>query len=305
MENNKIIVFIDDFNQDYIIENLFNNHQTKEDFLKQLEDNLVLFSRRKDEIFYDKNSIEYFCNFLTEIKDDANYLIDFRSKLADILQNAQPISPNIDLKEQYFRWNLFENKAMIQIQNNILIEIIKKQIEQKENQFFVLVTPTNSQNPYQKRPFIVCLVDDFNHIEALPRILKIDYITDKMQANEWINKNRTPLKINKNNKHGENGVGAHKSNKNNKVGILYGSIKEADELLQTAIFDFREQTKKPLYNYDKKNKKIIVFQYEGTFQTKNQSYQSYHAFHLEMDNKQQIEEQQIPNEILKELEKLF
>jgi hypothetical protein len=93
----------------------------------------------------------------------------------------------------------------------------------------------------------------------------------------WLKAQKITRKFNKNNKHGENGKGAHAKNKDNDVAILYCSIAEAQTLLDTAISS-PSPTDKRLYNFDTKNKKFIIFHFEGDT-AENQ----YHGFHLEDD----------------------
>lgn len=105
----------------------------------------------------------------------------------------------------------------------------------------------------------------------------LDAVANRTEWAGFLQQKRLVRTINKNNKHGENGKGAHKNNKGDTVSLLYCSVEEAQNLLNTAVKSNNHKAR--LYNFDTKNEKFIVFYYEGET-PQNQ----YHAFYLENEN---------------------
>jgi hypothetical protein len=123
----------------------------------------------------------------------------------------------------------------------------------------------------------------------------VDYVEDEDALKNWIKNNRAPLNFTKSNKHGENGKGAHASNKGKPVSLLLCSCAEAQELLNDAIQDQREDEKR-LFNYDLSKRKYIVFYDSG-----DSPQYEYHGFHLDESDVNTM----IPNKILSELKEKF
>jgi hypothetical protein len=131
-----------------------------------------------------------------------------------------------------------------------------------------------------------CLILNFLQSDFLEKIEVCKNKTQKTvlaavaNRTEWsafLQEKRLVRTMNKNNKHGENGKGAHKTNKGDTVSFLYSSVEEAQNLLNTAQKSQVHASR--LYNFDTKNQKFIVFYYEGDT-PQNQ----YHAFHLDNEN---------------------
>ena len=86
----------------------------------------------------------------------------------------------------------------------------------------------------------------------------LNAVENKESWNTWLAENKIKRIFNKNNKHGENGTGAHKSHGGNPVAILYCSIDEAQELLDAAINSPNPNDKR-LYNFDEeRDRKSVV-----------------------------------------------
>jgi hypothetical protein len=118
----------------------------------------------------------------------------------------------------------------------------------------------------------------FTHIPIIKNDIQnvdLQHFENKNDFEDWLKAQKITRKFNKNNKHGENGKGAHSKNKDNNVAILYCNITEAQTLLDTAISSPSPSDKR-LYNFDTKNQKFIVFHFEGDT-VENQ----YHGFHIE------------------------
>lgn len=96
----------------------------------------------------------------------------------------------------------------------------------------------------------------------------------------WFEGNRRPMrKFHLNPKHGENGKGAHPSNKGDKVSVLLCSKEEAAVLLNKAVGENAEG--KIMYFWDANKDKYIEFKCEGKH--------VFHGFHLdEEDAKQRV-----------------
>jgi hypothetical protein len=288
----KLIAFIDDLNQDYIQEIINNDSNT--DFLKKIKELVELFYRQKEVVFYDAESLNEFCDFYQGTLNN-EYLTSLRDKLDDILQDALDWRANtqIEKDDNYFIWN---NQKIQNINNSSLAELTERLSQDNRDKAFALIIPPHSNHPYFSKNFILTFKDKIHEADFIPKFVKIDFAKDKPALEKWIKEYRQPLKMNKNNKHGENGKGAHKSNKGEPVAVLYCSIEKAQELLDSAIGDKREDVKR-LFNYDDSQEKFIVFYYEGE-NPQNQ----YHGFHLDTENEIV---RLIPNQILKELKEKY
>lgn len=111
---------------------------------------------------------------------------------------------------------------------------------------------------------------------------------------EWISTHHKPARCYEwNEKHGENGKGAHPNNKGDKVSVLLCSREHAEELLAKAIgepmYDF-------LYCYDATYGKYM--EYPAGCKYKNLAADAkerkYHSYHIEDEN-------QVPNQVLRKL----
>ena len=75
---------------------------------------------------------------------------------------------------------------------------------------------------------------------------------------EWLSNHHKPLRVYEwNEKHGANGIGAHKGNKGDEVSLLLCSISHAEELLPRAIGEPMYDT---LYCFDTEHDKYMEFQ---------------------------------------------
>ena len=75
---------------------------------------------------------------------------------------------------------------------------------------------------------------------------------------EWLSNHHKPLRVYEwNEKHGENGTGAHKGNKGDEVSLLLCSVSHAEELLPKAIGEPMYDT---LYCFDTEHDKYMEFQ---------------------------------------------
>lgn len=106
----------------------------------------------------------------------------------------------------------------------------------------------------------------------------------------WFENNRHPFRrFNLNPKHGENGRGAHRANKGDKVSLLMCTQEEATALLHKAIGKGTDS--RTLYFFDKNKCQYIEFKQERD--------NIYHAFHLDA-----VDESRIPKIIIDKINKL-
>ena len=102
---------------------------------------------------------------------------------------------------------------------------------------------------------------------------------------EWLSKHHKPLRVYEwNEKHGENGKGAHPENKGEKVSVLESSREHAGELLPKAIGLPNYDT---LYCYDVNLKKYMEYKAGCKFERlpENAVERKYHSFHINDDNR--------------------
>lgn len=289
---NELIVFLEDLKKNYIVENADN--QSIDLFLKRLENQIAVFYRSKETVFYHKEDIKKFCSYFSY---DETYFLSLQEKLYEILKNARAYDYSTPPTHhtRYYRWD-YCSEEVKRLENNVLAEITERQSRKEPNKHFVLLVPSHA-HPYTCKKFITTFKDNN---EEVPYFERIDYVVDVTSAEEWLKKKRFPRKMNKNPKHGENGKDAHITNKGNKVSLLLCSIAEAQTLLDDA-FEDKNLDEKKVFNYDVEKKAFIVFFCEGLFEAEIPYYQ-YHGFHLDDINDVK---RMIPSEIQQILRKKY
>jgi quinol monooxygenase YgiN len=195
----KLYAFLDNLAQTYMQESLVENTtENKRHFLRQLSQILEPFYREKGNVFYDKNDIDAFCNFMHELHEDAEYMTNWREQLGDILQNALSWreKPAQDTQALYFFWDMLKEleneKGISSLKDNTLSELTERLL-QENSPAHILVMPPHTENPYQAKDFIATFKDTFETQNlTLPAFAKIQYTTDKQQVLDWIKKHRQP-----------------------------------------------------------------------------------------------------------------
>ena len=165
------------------------------------------------------------------------------------------------------------------ITNDTLCEMIERKYTSKDGSTFLLVN----------FDAFSCLTETIQTKRNQDQVI-LDVRNAKINSIlEWYKINRKPQRMfNLNPKHGENGKGAHPSNKGEKVSVLMCSRGEARDMLLKALgVDLRV-----LYFYDKTHNQYIEFRRESD--------NTYHGFHLDT-----IDEVRVPRSIKKMIEKLI
>lgn len=155
------------------------------------------------------------------------------------------------------------------IKDDTLCEITERKIVSEDNNSFLLV----NLNAFPCASDIICVKRGQTEIRLDVRMADVRGIS------LWFATNRKPQRgFNPNPKHGENGKGAHPSNKGNKVSILMCSKEEAEQMLHKAVgTDLRT-----LYYFDRKYNQYIEFKCECE--------NTYHAFHLDAEDEKRVPE---------------
>lgn len=97
---------------------------------------------------------------------------------------------------------------------------------------------------------------------------------------EWLSNHHKPLRVYEwNEKHGENGIGAHKGNKGDEISLLLCSISHAEELLPKAIGEPMYDT---LYCFDTEHDKYMEFQAGCKYAhlQPDAEERAYHSYHI-------------------------
>lgn len=113
----------------------------------------------------------------------------------------------------------------------------------------------------------------------------------------WLADNRIPPRVyNWNEKHGENGDGAHKSHKGDEVSVLLCSREHAEELMHKAIGN---DTFDVLYCFDPQHGKYMEYKQDTVITDKGNNIlsRSYHSFHIDDENR-------VPPKVKKRMELL-
>lgn len=115
------------------------------------------------------------------------------------------------------------------------------------------------------------------------------------QVFDWLSKHHKPLrKYEWNEKHGENGKGAHPDNKGDKVSVLLCSREHAEKMLQKAIGEPKYDL---LYCYDAEYGKYMEYKAGCKYEKlpSDAKERTYHSYHIDDEN-------QIPNSVMKKIE---
>jgi len=123
----------------------------------------------------------------------------------------------------------------------------------------------------------------------------IDYLSVSInRVFDWLSRHHKPLRVYEwNEKHGENGKGAHPDHKGDKVSVLLCSVAHANELLSKAIgvpmYDF-------LYNYDCDYGRYMEYKAgcRCVHLPPDATERRYHSYHIG-------DEQQIPKRVIQKL----
>jgi hypothetical protein len=238
------------------------------DYIGRLEAMLEITYREKNtNVFYSTTNIE---QFLSTFDGDI-YLQTLKGKLQEMLTGADDWETRSLQKNthSYFIWSLNDSKVY-QIINHTLAEIAESTQNQSDNRFVLIDHEATHLTTY------IYIFKDSLTKEFEPFFIKISSTVSRESLEEWLINNRQQRVFNLNPKHGENGMGGHKSNKGEKVALLLCSRERAQELLNNAKGDKRKN--KELYIFDDQHKRFLIFKDDNT------EINSYHGYHLDSEN---------------------
>lgn len=238
-----------------------------------------IFEKEKCDLFYSVEDVKAFCGFFSGLIGNP-YLISLEEQVYEFLKNAEALEESHSVINRYFWWDLC-NESVKEVTSDLISNAVNLQYKFPDGEHIVLL-PEAAAEDYSCRNFIPIIVDNVASSDA-PSLIRVQFVYSTQQISDWIKLNRHPLVMNKNNKHGENGVGGHSHNKGNKVSKLYTTIAKAQLLLDDSIADKR-YSKRKRYNYDTERNKIIAFYFEGDT-PQNQ----YHGFHYDSLEEAELE----------------
>jgi hypothetical protein len=234
-------------------------------FLSELTASIEWVYREKNAVsFYSVENVQRFLDNLEGFKDD--YLFDPASKMGDILAEAYNWQKE-QRQEQHCAYFIWHQQTAHIVVNHILPELAERQKHNPEQSFLLFNCRAGS---FQSK--MIAILKEMREDNQLLLLPTFNQVNNEQELYAWLIENRQKRNFNLNPKHGENGVGAHKGNKGDKVDPLLCSREEAQRLLKKAIGDTRRATE--LYNFDSQNQKFIVFKFENET-PQNQ----YHGFH--------------------------
>jgi len=241
------------------------------EFLHNYQKMIEIVEREKGaKIIYDAENIKQFQQQLNGLDKE---FISLQYAFYILLSNAENFRDYSKTATNclYFIWD-FNQFTGIQISGEIstLAEIAEEK-QQDENKKWVLI---HHDGIHLNRSIIPIIKNGFG--EKCPIFICIQHVKNSTELENWMIQNRQPRLFNLNPKHGENSKGA-KANKGEKVSVLLCNKQYAQELLNSAIGDKR--ISKKLFNFDNEFQKYIVFEDENTPNN------TYHAYHIDNENK--------------------
>ena len=209
--------------------------------------------------YYDSDNIDAFLLPINIVED---YYPNIRTRFRRLMSLWGENWRNYSKQEEADSFYYFSTP----IKNDTFCEATKRQHINKSNSCLIINNDAFScmgdviETKYKHTNYSINVVS--------PDIKKIAF---------WFSLNRHPKRIyNWNPKHGENGKGAFKSNKGDKVSVLMCSNEEVPIMLNLALGN----NPKLLHYYDCKHHQYIEF--------KQESENVYHAFHLDYDDEYRI-----------------
>lgn len=222
------------------------------------------------DFLYDSKNADA-CIFIAKVLDDCYPDIErmFRRALYGIENWRTNRVSSVD--EEY---QLFESH----IKDEMRTEIAAREVAFADSKYLLAVHIPD----YQKKIWTLNSEEKSIEVKAYPMLIP--------EVFEWLSENRVPPRIyNWNEKHGENGVGAHKSHKGDDVSVLLCSKEHARELMHKAIGNSKFDV---LYCYDPEYGKYMEYKQDTELTDKDGNIvsRSYHSFHID-------DESRIPKEV--------
>lgn len=241
---------------------------TYDELIKQmsvLSDFIYFFKGQESELFYDGKNIEAFLFPVNELPD---CYPSIHRKMRILLKGLENWRCN--------RISHTESSCKYEYQtltDEIRTEIMERMMGNPSNGYIIAYHLSD----YKGKKWIIESNDSTFEIESLRLHIKNFF--------EWEVINHKPVRIyNHNEKHGENGTGAHPSHKGEEVSVLLCSQKRASELLQYAIGMDSFDT---LYYFDEEHDKFIEFKAEtkSINLPEGASSRKYHSYHIKDTNR--------------------
>jgi len=238
--------------------------------------NSILEPLRKEnlKVWYSEKQINDITLFFRDLPDQSVFFERLNHELSDFGEPIKVQSNSEYETKRFENWELCDNSL-----NDFILHCYNKySFYSKEFKSPIILFPSTNHS-YKQREFITILVDKIRDNKSFePQLHNLKYVDTAQKWFDYIKSESVYKEVNKNNKHGENGIGAHKSNKGKKVSKLYCSIQEAQILLDSAI-RVKRINETCFFNFDPIRNLYIKFHYEGQ-NPQNQ----YHAYHIEKED---------------------
>lgn len=241
------------------------NDSVLKDWIKSLYSFIDFYKYEGCDFIYDSKNADA-CIFIAKVLDDCypNLESFFRRALYGMENWRTNRVSSAD--EEY---KVFE----FQIKDEMRTEIAAREVASPDSKYIIAVHIPD----YNQESWMLSNKDKNIEVKAYP--MRIPDVF------EWLSYNRIPLRrYNWNEKHGENGVGAHKLNKGDEVSVLLCSREHARELMHKAIGNY---TFDVLFCFDPQHGKYMEYRQDTVLTDKDNNIvaRSYHSFHINDENR--------------------
>lgn len=246
------------------------NDSVLKDWIKSLYSFVDFYKYEGCEFIYDSKNADA-CIFIAKVLDDCYPKLEsFFRRVLYRIENWR--TNRVSSEDEEYR--VFESH----IKDEMRTEIAAREVACPDSKYILAVHILD----FKKKTWTLNRGENNTKVVAYPMLIPDVY--------EWIAENRIPSRVyHWNEKHGENGVGAHKSNKGDQVSVLLCSREHAQELMHKAIAN---PTFDVLYCFDPQHKKYMEYKQDTVLTDKENNIveRGYHSFHIN-------DESRIPKEV--------
>lgn len=248
------------------------------DWVKSLYSFIDFYKYEGCDFIYDSKNADA-CIFIASVLDDC--YPNIRSLFRIALRGIENWRTN-RVSSENEEYNIYESC----IKDEMRTEVAAREVSCPDSKYILAVHIPD----YKQKAWM--LNNGENNTEVVAYPMQIPNVF------EWLSENRIPPRVyNWNEKHGENGVGAHKSNKGDDVSVLLCSREHARELMRKAIGNREFDV---LYCFDPQHGKFMEYKQDTELTDKdgNVVSRSYHSFHID-------DEGRVPKEIKERMGQVF
>lgn len=255
--------------KEWEVENLPEDSVLKK-WLKKISSFIAFYKDEGCDFIYDSKNADA-CIFIAKVLDDCYPSMEsmFRRALYGMENWRTNRVSSVDDEYMIYKST---------IKDEMRTEIAAREVSCPDSKYVIAVHIPD----YKYKKWVLNKEENYVEVTAYPMLIPDIFC--------WLADNRIPPRVyNWNEKHGENGVGAHKLNKGDQVSVLLCSREHAQELMHKAIAN---PTFDVLYCFDPQHKKYMEYKQDTVLTDKENNIvaRGYHSFHIN-------DESRIPKEV--------